>query len=64
MDVPQFDAHLPTEGQLGGFQFLPVMNKVAVDIHVQKKKNAGRKLLWMITGDISEKVVFKQMPEG
>lgn len=38
MDVPQFDAHLPTEGQLGGFQFLPVMNKVAVDIHVQKKK--------------------------
>ena len=36
MDVPQFDAHLPTEGQLGGFQFLPVVNKVAVDIHVQR----------------------------
>lgn len=42
MDVPQFDVHLPTEGQLGGFQFLPVMNKVAVDIHVQKKKKKGR----------------------
>ena len=34
LDVPQF-IHSPTEGHLGGFRVFAIMNKAAINIHVQ-----------------------------
>jgi hypothetical protein len=34
MDIPQFN-HLPVERHMGGFQFLAVVNKAAMNIRIE-----------------------------